>query len=281
MLNGLPSIAAAVVVSRRKPIWVRREKAMAPLSCSHQRRASEERVCSGAAKASQTLISGKLSCIEFGSRELDEIINLCVRELDAATGRANQGWIEAKSALRPPRFALFHSALDTHQDQLAGRTAFTRRRLMQAAMQIARKIDRRADRRALHRQDYGICDLNKSKAIVPRKMIPHPLIGAWGFGKVLGSFSARKVNPSEKLASLTAWKLASATASIRNPPSSSRSSNPKSRSASNTTYSSFSGCSAIPFSPAALRSLYAFTQSSQCLPAARSLPLNSRRAISA
>ena len=40
-------------------------------------------------------------------------------------------------------------------------------------------------------------------------------------------------------------------------------------------YSSASGTSAMFFSPAAFFSLYAFTQSSQCLPAARSLPLNS------
>jgi hypothetical protein len=43
-------------------------------------------------------------------------------------------------------------------------------------------------------------------------------------------------------------------------------------------HSNASGCSPTFFSPATLRSLYAFTQSSQCLPAARSLP-NSSRAI--
>jgi len=48
-----------------------------------------------------------------------------------------------------------------------------------------------------------------------------------------------------------------------------------------TGYSNASGTSAMFFSPAAFFSLYFFTQSSQCLPAARSLPLNSSRAISA
>lgn len=46
-------------------------------------------------------------------------------------------------------------------------------------------------------------------------------------------------------------------------------------------YSSASGCRPMFFSPAAFLSLWAFTQSSQCLPAARSLPLNSSRATSA
>ena len=46
-------------------------------------------------------------------------------------------------------------------------------------------------------------------------------------------------------------------------------------------YSSFSGCSEIPFSPAAFRSQYCRTHASQLCPAAMSRPLKARAAISA
>jgi len=40
MLDGFRSIAAAVVINRKKPIWVNRENAMNPFSLAQQWRAA-------------------------------------------------------------------------------------------------------------------------------------------------------------------------------------------------------------------------------------------------
>lgn len=84
------------------------------------------------------------------SRKLDKIVDVGVRKVDFASGRANEGWVKAEPALRPRRFALVHGALNTYKNELARRAALARSCLMQPAMQITRKIDGRADRGALH-----------------------------------------------------------------------------------------------------------------------------------
>lgn len=80
MLRGLPSMAAAMVISRRKPICVNLENAIRLVSRSHHRRAIAEWTCSAVAKASQTLTSGKLN----------EVIDLFVGTVNASSSGGNQ-----------------------------------------------------------------------------------------------------------------------------------------------------------------------------------------------
>jgi hypothetical protein len=128
MDNGLPSMAAAVVISRRKPICVIRENAIQPVSCSHQRWAATACTCSDEAKASQTFTSGKLN----------ELIDLFVSEVDAPAGRRNQGRIKAQPSPRARRFSLLDSPLDAGEDKLAGGAALASRRFMEPPMEIPR-----------------------------------------------------------------------------------------------------------------------------------------------
>src|ERR1700744_88738 len=132
-------MAAAVVVRRRNPSCVKREKAIAPASCSHQRRAATAWECSTVASASQTFTSGKLIAEEAMSGKLDsrklnsrkvdesgkfdEIVNLFVRDLDMPAGRADERRVELQPALRPRRLVLLHCTLDAPKNQLSSRAA--------------------------------------------------------------------------------------------------------------------------------------------------------------
>jgi hypothetical protein len=120
MVNGLPPIAAAVVINRKKPSWVIRENAIRPVSSSHHRWAVAEWTCSGAARASQTLTSGKLK----------EFIDLFVGKIEPPSGGRNQRRVEAESPTGTRRFGLLDRVFDTGENKLAGRTALSRRDLM-------------------------------------------------------------------------------------------------------------------------------------------------------
>jgi hypothetical protein len=83
------------------------------VSCSHQCLAAPWWICSGVVNADQTLMSEKLK----------EVINLIVRQINAAASGSNQWGIEAKAPTRPYRFGFLDGAFDTAQDQLASRAA--------------------------------------------------------------------------------------------------------------------------------------------------------------
>jgi hypothetical protein len=95
-------MAAAVVISRRKPICVILENAIRLVSRSHQRRAIAEWTCSAVAKASQTLTSGKLN----------EVIDLFVGEVNAPSCERNQRRIETQPPPATRGFGLFDGALN-------------------------------------------------------------------------------------------------------------------------------------------------------------------------
>src|ERR1700691_353592 len=108
-------MTAAVVIRRRKPSCVRRENAIIPVSCSHQRLAIAACTCSGAARASHTLISGKLN----------EFISLFVGDTDTPPRRADQWRIETEPPAGPIRFGFFHGALDPRKNELSCGAAFS------------------------------------------------------------------------------------------------------------------------------------------------------------
>src|SRR5271165_4918691 len=120
MVSGLLSIAAAVVIRRRNPSCVNREKPIVPVSSSHQRRATGAWACSEAARASQTFMSGKLN----------ELISLFVADAQPAPGWLDQGWIKPEPALGPGHLRFRNRALNAGQNQLPGRAAPAGRCLM-------------------------------------------------------------------------------------------------------------------------------------------------------
>jgi len=82
---------------------------MIPVSCSHHRLAIAACTCSGAATASQTLMSGKLN----------EFISLFVGGTDTPPRRADQWRIETEPPAGPNRFGLLDGALDPGKDELS------------------------------------------------------------------------------------------------------------------------------------------------------------------
>jgi len=84
------------------------------------------------------------------SGKLNEFIRLFVADSNAPSCRADQRWIELKSAFWPSRSSLFHGTLNPRKNQLAGRTAFARSSLMQPAVEIARNVDRGTNGGRLH-----------------------------------------------------------------------------------------------------------------------------------
>src|SRR6202167_6751240 len=113
---------------------------MRPFSLFHQLRAAGAWTCSDAARASQTLISGKLN----------EVINLVVGEINAAARWTDQPFLQAKFPARLTHISLFHDPLNTAQNELASRAARSRCRLMDPAMQITGNVDGGSDTRGLH-----------------------------------------------------------------------------------------------------------------------------------
>src|SRR5579871_413001 len=97
-------------------------------------------MCSGAAIASQRLISGKLNAL----------IDLFVGKMDAPTRRTNERRIETKPAFRARRFRLFHGAFNPCKDELARGTALGRSGFANPAVKVAGQVDRSADGIRLH-----------------------------------------------------------------------------------------------------------------------------------
>lgn len=87
--------------------------------------------CSGAAGASQTLMSGKLN----------EVINRIVRDVDSPACARNQRWIEAEPAAWTDNFGFVNRPFDTGEDDLTCRTPFPGSGFMKPAMEINRQVD--------------------------------------------------------------------------------------------------------------------------------------------
>ncbi len=88
-------------------------------------------MCSGAAMASHTLMSGKLNAG----------ISLFVGDADAPSCRADQWGIKAEPSSGPRRLGLFDRALDSGKHQLACGTALASSRLMDPGVKIARQVN--------------------------------------------------------------------------------------------------------------------------------------------
>src|ERR1035441_10633835 len=133
MLNGLPSMAAAVVIRRRNPSWDGRTNAINPSCWRHQLRATRLWGCSGAERASQTLMSGMTSPAGMKSWnclwELDELIDLFIGQVEFASRGWNQRLIEVEPPLRPG----WRGLLDGQQAP----AAFFERRREDAVIEIA------------------------------------------------------------------------------------------------------------------------------------------------
>src|ERR1035441_1223135 len=154
MLNGLPSMAAAVVIRRRNPSWDGRTNAINPSCWRHQLRATRLWGCSGAERASQTLMSGMTSPAGMKSWnclwELDELIDLFIGHVEFASRGWNQRLIEVEPPLRPGWRGLLDGLFNSSQHQLARGAPLARGCLVQPAVQIPRKVDGCADGVLLH-----------------------------------------------------------------------------------------------------------------------------------
>jgi hypothetical protein len=181
-VNGLPSMTAAVVIRRRKPSCVRREKAMIPVSCSHRRLAIAACTCSGAATASHTSMSGKLN----------EFISLFAGDTDTPARRANQWRIETEPTAGPSRFGFLHHALDSRENKLACGAALSGSGLMDPPVKVARQVHRGTDRIELHTYRFCADDLNKSILTVGCRL-PHRC--PWGKHSALSRASLARRDP--------------------------------------------------------------------------------------